>query len=158
MSIYGWYMWLRILDKTKNPIRITKATKRDYLITILIFIFTSIFVMTIYRYYNIVSSEFDIKTTLLYIYNHISSGKLTEFRKIIPYIDTFTTGAAFAAMWMMANKKLESWNFWIIVNILSIPLYLIKGLGFTAIQYFIFLILAFMGYYSWKQRIIIQND
>jgi len=46
---------------------------------------------------------------------------------------------------------LESWLFWIIVNIVSVPLYFIKGYGFTAIQYFIFLVLAFQGYKEWQK-------
>jgi len=88
--------------------------------------------------------------SIAYVWEHISSGKLTEIKKITPYLDTFTTGAAFAAMILMANKKLESWLFWIVVNIASVPLYFIKGYGFTGIQYFVFLVLAFYGYKEWK--------
>jgi len=68
-------------------------------------------------------------------------------------MDTFTTGAAFAAMWLMANKKIENWIFWIAVNTVSIPLYFVKGYGFTGIQYTIFLILAIYGYKEWRQKI-----
>jgi nicotinamide mononucleotide transporter len=53
-------------------------------------------------------------------------------------------------MWQMANKKIESWILWIAGNIVSIPLYFVKGYGFTGIQYFIFLVLAFYGYKEWK--------
>jgi len=58
----------------------------------------------------------------------------------------------------MANKKLQSWTFWIAVNIVSVPLYFVKGYGFTGIQYIIFLILAFMGYTAWKKSINNSND
>jgi len=51
----------------------------------------------------------------------------------------------------MANKKLENWTFWIAGNLVSIPLYFVKGYGFTGIQYLIFLVLAILGYISWKK-------
>lgn len=81
----------------------------------------------------------------------LTSGNLIEFRKATPFLDTFTTGVFFAAMWLMANKKLENWTLWIAGNIVSIPLYFVKGYGFTGIQYSIFLILAFLGYKQWKK-------
>lgn len=158
MSIYGWYMWMKIIDTDNSHIKVTRASKMDYLKASLIFITTSIFVIIVYRYYNIMSSELDFVSSLEYIYKQVTSNSLVEFRKAIPYMDTFTTGAAFAAMWMMANKKLESWSLWIIVNIVSIPLYFAKGLGFTAIQYSIFLVLAILGHFAWKQIIKAEND
>jgi len=69
------------------------------------------------------------------------------------YFDTFTTGVFFAAMWLMANKKIEHWLLWIAGNIISVPLYFIKGLGFTGIQFIIFLILAILGYLEWKKHL-----
>ena len=65
------------------------------------------------------------------------------------YIDTLTTGIFFVAMWLMARRKVESWIFWIIGDIISIPLYFYKGLAITSIQYFIFTIIAIKGYISW---------
>ena len=52
-------------------------------------------------------------------------------------------------MWLMARRKIESWIFWIIGDIISIPLYFYKGLAITSIQYFIFTIIAIKGYISW---------
>lgn len=156
MSIYGWYMWLKVIDDKDSHIGITKSTRSDYIKAIAIFVFSSAFVIAVYTYYNVIDTSMSFTTTLYYIWNHITSGSVVEFRAITPYLDTFTTGAAFAAMWMMANKKLENWILWILVNIVSVPLYFIKGFGFTGIQYFVFLVLAFLGYFSWvkilKQR------
>jgi nicotinamide mononucleotide transporter len=86
-----------------------------------------------------------------YALTNMFSGNLTDFRKITPFLDTFTTGIFFAGMWLMANKKLENWTLWIAGNIVSIPLYFVKGYGFTGIQYTIFLILAIQGYFSWRK-------
>jgi nicotinamide mononucleotide transporter len=54
-------------------------------------------------------------------------------------------------MWLMAKRKIESWRFWIVGNIISIPLYFYKGLTFTSFQYIIFTVIAILGYYSWKK-------
>ena len=123
MSIYGWYMWYRMVEG--HHIEITRSTRADWLKALLIFLATAFFVIGVYLYFD-------------------------RFDRLTDYFDTFTTGIFFAAMWLMANKKIEHWILWIGGNIISIPLYFIKGLGFTGIQFTIFLILAYLGYKEWK--------
>jgi nicotinamide mononucleotide transporter len=126
MSIYGWYMWTRIVNN--HHIEITRTNKKDKLKAIGIFVSTAVFVVIVYVYFN-------------------------RFDRLTDYFDTFTTGIFFAAMWLMANKKIEHWTLWIIGNIISVPLYFIKGLGFSGIQFTIFLVLAYLGYKSWKKTL-----
>jgi len=149
MSLYGWYMWTRISDKTHTSLAITRTNSKDKLMALGIFIFTAIFVIVVYRHYDVMP-DLSFTGSVNYAYQHLSSGNLIAFRKATPYLDTFTTAAAFVAMWLMANKKIENWTFWILTNIVSIPLYFVKGYGFTGIQYSIFLILAIFGYKAWK--------
>ena len=153
MSIYGWYMWSKIIDNEKNHIPISRTNTFDKFKTFGIFLFTSIFVIIVYRYYKVMPNQLGFYDSVHYAYTNMTSGKLEEFRKITPYLDTFTTGIFFAAMWLMANKKIENWVFWIAGNIVSIPLYFVKGYGFTGIQYTIFLILAIQGYIAWKKSL-----
>ena len=126
MSIYGWYMWTRIVNS--HHLEITRTTRLDKLKALGIFASTAIFVVIVYVYFN-------------------------RFDRLTDYFDTFTTGIFFAAMWLMANKKIEHWTLWIVGNIISIPLYFIKGLGFSGIQFTIFLIIAYYGYKSWKKTL-----
>lgn len=126
MSIYGWYMWTRLIEG--EHIEITKTNKKDKVKTLTIFISTAIFIILVYKHYG-------------------------RFNQATDYFDTITTGIAFAAMWLMANKKIEHWLLWIVANIISIPLYFVKGLGFTAIQFTILLIIAIQGYKEWKQHL-----
>ena len=153
MSIYGWYMWSKIIDDKKNHIPISRTNTNDKLKTFGIFLFTSIFVIIVYRYYNVMPNNLGFIESVEYAYTNMTSGSLENFRKITPYLDTFTTGIFFAAMWLMANKKIENWTFWIAGNIVSIPLYFVKGYGFTGIQYSIFLILAIQAYLAWKKSL-----
>jgi len=153
MSIFGWYMWSKIIDDKKNHIPITRTSTMDKFKAIGIFLFTSIFVIIVYRYYNVMPNVLNFNESVQYAFTNLTSGSLDKFRQATPFIDTFTTGIFFAAMWLMALKKIENWTLWIIGNIASIPLYFVKGYGFTGIQYIIFLILAILAYKQWKKTL-----
>jgi len=152
MSVYGWYVWTRIIDSSKNEhVPIARTNSKEKLIGLGIFLLASIFVIFIYRHYNIMPNNLNFKESIQYAYTNLTSGNLGKFRDAVPFLDTFTTAAAFVAMWLMAIKKIENWTFWIATNIVSIPLYFVKGYGFTGIQYAVFLILAIQGYKQWKK-------
>ena len=70
----------------------------------------------------------------------------------IPWADALASAAAYTGMWLMAKKKVESWIWWIITNIASIPLYFIKGYTFTSVQFIILLVLAIAGLKSWNDK------
>mgnify|MGYP002630944072 CR=1 FL=1 len=158
MSFYGWYMWSKIIDNKQHHIPISRTSGIDKIKALAIFIFTSIFVIIVYRYYNVMPNNLGFSESINYAISKLTSGNLTDFREGTPYLDTFTTGIFFAGMWLMANKKLENWTLWIAGNIVSIPLYFVKGYGFTGIQYFIFLILAILGYIEWKKSLDKKNQ
>ena len=124
MSIYGWYFWLKGTNNTVSPI--SKVSNSDIRIVVLLFISSSVFVSLVYSFFD-------------------------KWETIVSYIDILTTAIFFAAMWLMAKRKVESWIFWIVGNIISVPLYLHKGLAFTSIQYFIFTVIAIAGYIKWKE-------
>jgi nicotinamide mononucleotide transporter len=60
-------------------------------------------------------------------------------------------------MWLMALKKVENWTFWIVGDLISIPLYSYKGLVLSSFQFVIFLIIAVMGLIEWRKRIALQE-
>jgi len=151
MSIYGWYRWSGFQNDQSSSLKISTTGFRDKLSTIGIFLFTSLFVIWVYLQYEVIE-VMSLSETFRYISDQLNQGQLENLRNITPYMDTFTTGVFFAAMWLMANKKLENWGFWIAGNIVSIPLYFVKGYGFTGIQYIIFLVLAIQGYQIWRKK------
>jgi nicotinamide mononucleotide transporter len=126
MSIYGWYIWTQKTNEIVTPITIT--TNKEKQISILIFISTLIFVYIIYY----------------------SAGKWTSWTA---YIDTITTAIFFVGMWLMARRKIENWYYWIIGDVISVPLYFYKGLTFTSFQYLIFTFIATYGYLAWKKSL-----
>ncbi len=157
MSIYGWYMWLKPVDKSHRKRFITRASVKDWLVASVVFVFTSLFVLAVYGYYDVIPVQ-NFKESWHFFVENLKTLRLESLRKITPFLDTFTTGTAFAAMLLMAWKKWESWHLWIILNIVSVPLYFIKGYGFTGLQYFIFLVLAFQGLREWKLKLIRDNE
>lgn len=68
-----------------------------------------------------------------------------------PYLDAFTTVMSFAAMILMAHKKIECWYLWILVDVIGIGLYFTKGVIFISLLYSIFLILASKGLFNWRK-------
>ena len=119
MSIYGWYMWSRVIDEDKHHIPISKTNLNDKLKAFGIFVFTSVFVIIVYRYYNVMPNNLNFNESVSYAWQKLTSGSLEQFRMATPFLDTFTTGVFFAAMWLMANKKLANWSLWIAGNIVS---------------------------------------
>jgi len=125
MSVYGWYIWTRKVDSTYvTPISTT--TQKEKQISIGIFITTLFFVFVVYK-------SFD------------------KWISWVAYVDTLTTAIFFVGMWLMARRKIENWIFWIIGDIISVPLYLHKGFTFTSFQYLGFTIIAIYGYIAWKK-------
>jgi len=125
MSIYGWYIWTRKVDATHNT-PITRTTKKEKRASIFIFIATLFFVFIVYK-------SFD------------------KWDGWVAYVDTITTAIFFVGMWLMARKKIENWIYWIIGDIISVPLYFYKGFTFTSFQYLIFTVIAIFGYLEWKK-------
>ncbi|MBI6119306.1 nicotinamide riboside transporter PnuC [Salegentibacter maritimus] len=130
MSIYGWYIWTRKVD-AEHFTPITNTTQRENWQSLFIFIATLLFVFAVYEYFD----------------------KWTNWTA---YVDTFTTAIFFVGMWLMAKRKVENWIFWIIGDVISAPLYFYKGLTLTALQYFVFTIIAIYGYKAWQKNL--RND
>ncbi len=147
MSVYGWYMWTRVREDVKLEISRTNFLQK--LTTLGIFLFTAAFTYVVYIQVERIDVHLNVSETIDLVFS--SFGSIEEINKITPYLDIFTTGIFFSGMWLMANKKIENWMFWIFGNIISVPLYFVKGLGFTAIQFTIFLILAIFGYIAWRK-------
>jgi nicotinamide mononucleotide transporter len=68
---------------------------------------------------------------------------------VLPYWDAATTSLSLVAQWLMARKVLESWVFWLVVDVMAVGIYTRKQLYPTAVLYLIFLALATWGLFAW---------
>lgn len=129
MSVYGWYMWTS--KKALPDLQITRTSFKEKIIGIGLFIITMIITYLVYVFF--------------------------DYKLEIPnYIDIFTSGIFFTAMWYMAIKKIENWTLWILGDCIAVPLFAYRGLGMLSLQYLIFTILAILAYIEWKK--ILNNN
>lgn len=125
MSVFGWYNWSR-RDESLQHVPISTLSMKQWLFYILL-----------------IAVAFGI---IYYVLLNFTDST-------VPLFDSFTTSLFIAGMWLMAIKKIENWLLWILGDVLVIPMFAIKGLAFTSVQYIVFLILAVMGYIEWSKRI-----
>ena len=130
MNIVGWYLWTRKGADKKPMLQISSAGKTEWMVQL------SIFAILYFSFYS----------ALVYFKENFYEG-------IIPWADALASASAFTGMWLMTKKKLESWYWWILTNIVSIPLYFVKHYVFTSVYYVVLLILAFAGLVEWRKRI-----
>ena len=126
MSIYGWYKWS--LGTDEPDLKISRTTFSEKIIGIGMFFLTVLITYLVYVFF--------------------------DYKLEIPnYIDIFTSGIFFTAMWFMALKKIENWTLWIIGDCIAVPLFAYRGLGMLALQYLIFTILAIFALIEWKKTL-----
>jgi len=127
ISVYGWYLWTR-KSNGKDLLNISRTNSKEKILTSIIFITAFIFIWVIYTVFD----KFDNWTA---------------------YLDTLTTAIFFSGMWLMAKRKIENWTFWIIGDIITIPLYFYKGLTISSFLYLIYTFIAIAGYFAWLKSI-----
>ncbi|KQS25587.1 nicotinamide mononucleotide transporter PnuC [Dyadobacter sp. Leaf189] len=125
-SIYGWWMW-KFGGVDRNELQVTFTPRRLYPIFVIIFIVAT-----------------------------ISWGFLLEkfTNASFTYVDSALTVASLIGQWMMARKYLENWLVWIAADACYVIMYFYKFLNLTALLYFVFLILAMMGYAKWRRSVL----
>ncbi len=127
MSIYGWWNWARTKDD-KKVVQVSRTSSKEKIIGFVLFVLT---ILVTYAVYKVFGSEIEISN----------------------YIDIFTSGIFFTAMWYMAKKKIENWTLWILADIITVPLYAYRGWGMLSLQYLVFTIIAIQAYFSWKKSL-----
>lgn len=70
----------------------------------------------------------------------------------IPYPDAFIAMLSLIAQLLLSYKVLETWYCWIVVDVLSVGMYLYKDLNMLAFLYVIFLCIAISGLIAWKKQ------
>lgn len=119
---YGWYMWTRKNDQSKD-LEITHLTLKTGLILSAIAA-VGIFVIS----------------TLLKDFTNSQ----------VPYLDAITTVLSLIAQWMVCKKIIENWTLWFVVDAIYVGLYFYKGIPAHSILLIIYLGLAVVGFIRWR--------
>ena len=134
-GIYGWRSWLygaKLENKSdKNEALTIRTSSAKYLLSVLL-----IATLGVFRLGWVLGTYTDAS---------------------LPYWDAATTSFSFLGQWLLAKKYIENWLVWIFVNIMAIGVYAYKGLMITTGLYACFLLLAIYGYFSWRQKMKLQD-
>ena len=129
ISIFGWWNWLRQRTTDngqqttdKGELKVSYLSKKENAITITILVI------------------------LIFFINLFTTNDLSI------RLDYYTSAAGLIAMVLTSFKKVENWFFYLVADIVLIPLCIYNGLYLTSIQYVAYTILAIMGYINWNKE------
>ena len=76
---------------------------------------------------------------------------ITWTNSTVPLLDSFSNALSFIGLWALARKYIEQWFFWIGVDMVCCMLYVQKDIPFKAGLYGLYVVIAVMGWFKWKQ-------
>lgn len=132
VSIYGWYLWThgKHTKQGREDLPVIRMKK------------------TLFLYLLVIS-------IILWIGIYFILRELTD--SPLPFGDAFTTALSIVGTWMLAQKIIEHWLLWIVVDIVSLGLYVYKGLYPTSIMFLVYTMVAVWGFYEWRKDLL-KND
>ncbi|GGE95334.1 nicotinamide mononucleotide transporter [Chishuiella changwenlii] len=139
MAIYGWILWQKNLEEDHIHVDVFWANKKEYFLASILFIASFLFILSIYYFRPVIQNGFD--------WSYINQCKFHY--SPIDFIDATVTATFLIGMWMMARRKIENWIFWIVGDIIMIPLMIYKGAVITSSQYAVLLVLSVIGLIDW---------
>jgi len=119
MAVYGWQQWQKKENDQTRPIRTWPL--RQHLISLV----------------------------LILAGTYIAGRLLVQTDARLPYIDAFTTVASVLTTYMVTQKILENWIYWLVIDLVSIFLYLDRALYFTALLFCIYIVIIGFGWLQW---------
>lgn len=123
MAFYGWYQW-RGANRETASLRVSKWRAKQHVIALAL-----------------------IATLTLISGSLLNSGTDAN----LPYLDSFTTWASVVTTFMVARKILENWFYWLVIDSVSIYLYLDRELYFTSLLFAIYIVIIFFGWFAWNR-------
>lgn len=128
MAVYGWYCWARGDERTDG------TPLRDW------------------------PPAFHLPPlALIAVLTVLSGYALSHTDAAYPYADSFTTWGAIVTTWMVAQKVLQNWYYWFVIDALSVFLFLQRGLVLTALLFALYLVMIVSGYLSWRRALAEQR-
>jgi nicotinamide mononucleotide transporter len=133
VSIYGWFLWSRgkASSNKHEKLSVTRMSRQMALLLGAVSVFLWGIIFVILKYYT---------------------------DSPVPFGDAFTTALSIVATWMLAKKIIEHWLVWIIVDMVSIGLYIYKGLLPTTILFVVYTLVAAWGFVEWRKDLRLNEE
>lgn len=125
MAIYGWYCWQYINKSPKETLHIQTWPLNFHLKAIVLLSLVSVVIGWLMA--NFTPADF-------------------------PFIDSATTVFSVFTTYLVAKKVLENWLYWIVINAVSVYLYIQKDLEPTAALLVLYFFMALYGYFQWLEK------
>jgi nicotinamide mononucleotide transporter len=123
MNIYGWYFWNN-KPATEEKAPVFRISLREIIYSVIATIVFTVFLGSVLKY---TSASF-------------------------PYLDSFCAACSLVGQVFLARKVLENWLIWIFVDIIYLPIYILKHLDVTAMMYGLYIFIAIWGYFDWRRE------
>lgn len=123
MAAFGWYQWRSANDAPAN-LQVSMWSMQQHLIAL-----SAIALLTF---------------TSGYLLNSGTDAQL-------PFLDSFTTWASVITTFMVVRKVLENWIYWLVIDSVSIYLYMDRELYFTSMLFAVYIVIIFFGWFSWSK-------
>jgi nicotinamide mononucleotide transporter len=127
IGFYGWYAWSRTGKENDKEAKLA--------------IHRSSFKMLV----AYIASSFLLAIPVYFILKKFSDSDA-------PLIDSLLTTGGMVATWMLTQKLIEQWIFWIVIDLIWCGLTIYKGMYPTLLLFAAYTILAFKGYFEWKKE------
>ncbi len=125
MAVYGWWHWRAGKPngaEKAEELAITTWSPRTHLVAIAGVLVASLISAELLKYYT---------------------------QAALPLLDSFTTWGSILTTWMVTRKILENWLYWLVIDSVSIYLYLDRGLYLTALLFMAYIVIVIIGYRKW---------
>ena len=127
MAVYGWYSWRNSNKLSYQNTQVIEITK-----------------WSVNKHIKIIAILSCISVGLGWL---MSNYTIADF----PYFDSATTVFAIFTTYLVVIKVLENWLYWIVIDLVSIYLYIEKDLTPTAVLFGLYVVLAIYGYVQWRK-------
>ena len=121
MAVFGWYQW-KLPSDTSATLSISMWSMQQHAGAVALIVF-----------FTCISGHL------------LNSGTDAQ----LPYMDSLTTWGSVVTTFMVVRKILENWIYWLVIDLVSIYLYLDRELYFTAILFAVYIVIIFFGWFSW---------
>lgn len=126
MALWGWTQWLRGHRADGGSLQVARLSRRGLAL-------------------SAVAAALLWPTLAFFLSRFTNSD--------VPWLDGFVTALSVVGQFLLARKFIENWGVWLAVNVVSIGLFIHKGLWLTVALYLIFAVLSVIGYIAWRARL-----
>lgn len=124
MTLHGWYEWMHG-GVNHTELRVRRTTGRQWI--------------------GCVVAAVAVTLPILWL--------LQRFNGSAPVLDAVTTSMSMVSQWMLNEKLIENWWGWIVIDIISVPMFLMAGQRVTAALYAILGVLCVNGLIGWRRSL-----